>query len=79
MTTEQAADLGRAFHDFLRSEIQAQGLSQYRIARDTGIAQSLIGRLLAGGGLNADNAAVLMDYLGLEVRRKAKARSVSGR
>jgi len=51
---------------FLRNEISRQKLTQYRISIDTGIKQPTLSRLMNGGSLKAETAAVLLDYLGYE-------------
>jgi transcriptional regulator with XRE-family HTH domain len=56
----------------LRKEIKRRGLSQYRIAEDTGIKQPSLSRFLNGGSLKMETAAVLLDYLGYEVRPKRR-------
>jgi transcriptional regulator with XRE-family HTH domain len=48
----------------LRSEIKRRNLSQYRIAKETGIKQPSLSRFLNGGSLKLETAAVLMEYLG---------------
>jgi plasmid maintenance system antidote protein VapI len=61
----------------IREEIDRQGLTQYRIAKDLGIAQTGVLKFLAGGGLRVDTAVRLLDYLGMELRvtrRKNKGR-----
>lgn len=54
----------------LTSEIKKRRLSQYRIAKDTGIKQPSLSRFLNGGSLKMETAAVLLDYLGFEIRCK---------
>lgn len=56
--------------DLLRQQIRKQKLTQYRIAKDTGIKQPSLSRFLNGGSLKMETAAVLLDYLGFEIRRK---------
>lgn len=53
--------------EVLRSEIQRRGLTQYRIAKDTGIPQPTMSRFLRGGSLRLETVATLLDYLGFEV------------
>jgi transcriptional regulator with XRE-family HTH domain len=57
----------------MRAEIKRRGLSQYRIALDTGIKQPCLSRLLNGGSLKAETAAVLLDYLGFQLTLKAES------
>ena len=58
----------------LRAAIAKSGFTQYKIAQDTGILPTSLGRFMRGEtSLRLDKADVLADYLGLElVKRKAK-------
>jgi transcriptional regulator with XRE-family HTH domain len=69
------------FMDAMRAAVAASGKSRYRIAQDTGIAESILSRLMSGEtSLAADNAEKLADYLGLEiVLRPKRARSRKGK
>jgi transcriptional regulator with XRE-family HTH domain len=60
--------------DVLREAIRRSGLTQYRIAKDTGIPATSIMRFMRGEtSLRLDKADTLADYLGLGlVKRKAK-------
>lgn len=61
--------------DVLKKAVRQSGLSKYRIARDTGILETSLGRFMRGEtSLRLDKADLLADYLGLELvkRRKAK-------
>jgi transcriptional regulator with XRE-family HTH domain len=58
----------------IRDEIKAQGLSQYRLARETGLAQTALGRFINGGDLYCSTASKLFDYLGLAVVRQKEKR-----
>jgi len=60
-------DLGRV----MRREIARHKLSQYRIAKDTGIKQPSLSRFVNGGSLRIETAGVLLGYLGFELIRKA--------
>lgn len=54
--------------DEIRAAIEASGKSRYRIAQDTGIAESGLSRLMSGErGLSIESAEVLAEYLGLEI------------
>lgn len=55
----------------LRSEIGRRGLSQYRIAIETGIKQPSLSKFLNGGSLKIETAGVLLDYLGFRVVHRA--------
>ncbi|NLX98936.1 MAG: helix-turn-helix transcriptional regulator [Rhodopirellula sp.] len=58
-----ACDMG----SLLRGEISRRRLSQYRIAKDTGIKQPSLSRFLNGGSLKLETAGTLADYLGFEL------------
>ena len=60
--------------EVLKAAIDECGLTQYKIAQDTGILATSLGRFMRGEtSLRLDKADVLAEYLGLElVKRKAK-------
>ncbi len=59
----------------IRKAIERSGQTQYRIAKETGIAQSALSRLLSGErGLKADAIERIADYLGLEIVIRPKRR-----
>ncbi len=66
--------------DAICEAIEASDKTRYRIAKDTGISQAHLSRLMSGErGLSIESAEKLADYLGLEIiirpkrrRRKAK-------
>lgn len=64
--------------DEIRKAIEASGLTRYQIAKDTGIAQSQLSRLVNGErGLSVEAIERIAHYLDLEIvirprRRKEK-------
>lgn len=62
--------------DQLRRAVEGCGQTRYVIARETGIAPSVLSRFVAGGhGLRSGNIDRLCEYLGLVLMPKAsKAR-----
>ncbi|MCD4726058.1 MAG: helix-turn-helix domain-containing protein [Pirellulales bacterium] len=61
--------------DVLRTAIKESELTQYRIAKDTGIPATSIMRFMRGEtSLRLDKADVLAEYLGLELVKKRKAK-----
>jgi len=64
----------KGIDDVLRAAIQASGLTQYRIAKDTGTPATSIMRFVRGEtSLRLDRAAAIAELLGLElVKRKGK-------
>lgn len=61
--------------DSIRDAIEAGDTTRYRIAQDTGIAESVLSRLVNGErGIKIETAEILADYLGLEITIKPKRR-----
>jgi transcriptional regulator with XRE-family HTH domain len=61
--------------DAIRRAIEQGDRSRYRIAKDTGISQSHLSRLMSGErGLGTEAAERLADYLGLEIIIRPKRR-----
>ncbi len=59
--------------DVLRTAVEESGLTQYRIAKDTGIVPTSLMRFLRKEtSLRLDKAEVLADYLGLELAKRRK-------
>jgi len=54
--------------DAIRKAIKAGGVTRYRIAKDTGVSQSQLSRLMIGErGLSIEALERLADYLGLRI------------
>ncbi len=63
----------------IRDAIDASGKTRYRIARESGIAESVLSRLMSGErGLSIDALETLADYLGLEIVMRPKQRRRKG-
>lgn len=67
--------------DGIRDAIETSGKTRYRIAQESGIAESVLSRLMSGErGLSIDALETLADCMGLEVvirpKRRRKGRSV---
>lgn len=61
--------------DVLRAAVAGSGLTQYRIAKDTGIVPTSLMRFLRGEtSLRLDKADALAAYLELELAPKGKER-----
>ena len=61
--------------DEIRDAIEASSQSRYRIAQESGIAESVLSRLMSGErGLSIDALETLADYLGLEIVMRPKRR-----
>ena len=65
--------------DSIRDAIDASGKTRYRIAQDSGIAESMLSRLMSGErGLSIDALERLTAYLDLEILVRPKKGSRSG-
>ncbi len=72
-------DMGRIL-DAICAAIEASDRTRYRIAKDTGISQPQLSRLMSGErGLSIDALETLADYLGLEITMRPKQRRRRGR
>lgn len=61
--------------DAIREAIKRSGQTQYRIAKETGIAQSALSRLASGErGLSTDAIERIAEYLGMEIVIRPKRR-----
>jgi transcriptional regulator with XRE-family HTH domain len=59
--------------DQIRNAVAASSWSQYRIAKELGIAESTMSRFVNGkGGLSLDNIDRLAELLGLSIVTKPK-------
>jgi hypothetical protein len=70
--TDEQPEHARVLHDritgALRDEIRRQGLTYYRIAKDTGISSAALSRFRQPGGtLKTQSLFVLLDYLGVDL------------
>lgn len=64
-------------HDAIREAIESDERSRYRMANDTGIAESDLSRFVHGErGLHIDKLELLADYLGLEIIVRPKRRKI---
>ncbi len=72
-------DMGRIL-DAICNAIEGSDKTRYRIAKDTGISQTQLSRLMSGErGLSIDALETLADYLGLEIVMRPKRRRRKGR
>jgi transcriptional regulator with XRE-family HTH domain len=59
--------------EVLKAAIERSGVSQYRIAEDTGVLATSLGRFMRGEtSLRLDKADVLAQYLGLELKPRRR-------
>ena len=56
----------------IRKAIKKSGLSRYRIAKDTGIDQSVLFRIINNGSCSIQTADILCEYLGLALKPKPR-------
>jgi hypothetical protein len=54
----------------VRSELKTCGKTRYRIARETGISENQLHRVVYGGSLKAETVGTLLEYFGYELRKK---------
>jgi transcriptional regulator with XRE-family HTH domain len=61
--------------DVLQAAVKESGFSQYKIAQDTGILATSLGRFMRGEtSIRLDKADLLADYLGLELKQRQNAK-----
>ena len=61
--------------DAIRGAIEASGKTRYRIAHESGVAESALSRLMSGErGLSIDAMERLAEYLELEITIRPKRR-----
>lgn len=60
--------------DTIRQAIEESGQSRYRIWKDTGIEQSVLCKIMAGGTCSMETADRLCEYLGLKLKAERKKR-----
>ncbi len=64
----------------IRRAVATSGLSQYRISKELGVAESTISRFMSGkGGLSMEFLDVLADLLDLNITAARKRRLSKGR
>jgi len=62
--------------DVLKKAIERAGVTRYVISKETGIEQSALSRFISGErGLSMEAIGKLCEYLGLELRPKAKRKA----
>ena len=61
------------FSDEIRREIERCGASRYRIARASGVSQSMLSKFMAGAGLGFDALDRVAGAIGLHVTREPAA------
>jgi len=62
----------------LAKAIKESGKSRYRIAKDTGVDNTVLFRIVNGGNCNVQTLEVLCEYLGLELKPKKKKGKLIG-
>jgi len=66
--------------DEMRGAIETSGKTRYRIAQESGVAESILSRLMSGErGLSIDALERLSDSLSLEISIRPKRRQRKGR
>jgi len=70
----------RRFSDDLRRAVKRSHKTRYRIAKETGIAQSILSRFInQGAGVSMDSIDKLCECLGLRLVAEDKPRKQKGR
>lgn len=59
----------------IRQKIQTCGLSRYEISRKSGVAESQLSKVMAGGELRTTTADLLCKFFGLELREVKRGKS----
>ncbi len=54
----------------LREEIKKSKESRYRIAKETGVSQTRLCRLMQGESINAENAGRLLEHFGYTLKKQ---------
>ncbi len=57
-------------NNLLRKEITNSKESRYRTSQGTGINESQLSSFYHGASLSSENASILLDYFGYEIRKK---------
>lgn len=71
---------GRLFSDQLRHALDASGMTRYRIAKLTGVDQSVLSRFMAGrAGLSLEAVDKLAAVLEIEIVTSTSKRKAKGR
>lgn len=52
----------------IREAIEKSGKTRYRISQESGVAQAVLCKIMAGGTCSMDTAETLCEYLGLKLR-----------
>lgn len=60
--------------ELIRKQIETCGKSRYRISKDTGIDKAALSRIMQGGSCKAETVDILLNYFGLTIVKKKKAR-----
>jgi len=60
--------------EIIRRQIRKCGKTRYRIAKDTGVAEAQLCRIMQGKTCTVETADILLKYFGLTIAEKKKAR-----
>jgi transcriptional regulator with XRE-family HTH domain len=53
----------------VQAELERRNWTRYRLAKESDVSESAVGRFLAGRGISIPNLERLLGALGLEIRR----------
>jgi len=59
----------------IRNEIRKSPRTRYQIAKDTGVSEAQLCRLMQGQTLGGQTAGILLDYFGYELIKKRGRKS----
>lgn len=60
--------------EIIRTNIKSCGKTRYRIAKETGVGEDQLCRIVQGRTCTVETADILLKYFGLTISKKAKKR-----
>ena len=60
--------------ELIRKQIKTCGKIRAEISRNTGVEEAVLCRIMQGGSCKAETADILLDYFGLTITPKTKAK-----
>lgn len=61
--------------EMIRNEIQGSSKTRYQIAKESGISETQLSRLMQGRTLTAETLGVLLDYFGFKLVKAKRRKS----
>jgi hypothetical protein len=75
---DKIASIGM-IEDMIIERIEKSGKTRYQIAKETGIDQAVLCRIMQGGSCSTKTADLLCEYLGLELMPRVKTRKAGAK